>query len=157
MAVSQLGIAREYQNLYDPIIGTTEDEGRSLPDPTPREKTDQASDLHQAYSSLKDELLGEISAIESQLLRPATDVREMIRPIQKTIKKRDHKRMDLATAQEKVTKMQRKEMRSIKEETQLAKAQEELAHLSEVRSISSFTTLSDGMSRVAVFLTLSTS
>lgn len=132
MAVSQLGIIREYKSLYESMSDPKDgDEGRT-PAVTPREQAERTATLLQAYTNLKDEIVTEIASIESQLLRPAMDAREMLRPVQKTIKKRDNKRVDLANAQDKVNRMYHKGSKSPKEEAQLVKAQEELSHLTEV-------------------------
>lgn len=93
---------------------------------------ERTSGMKQAYSGLHEEMRDEITAMETLLLRPATDAKDMIQPIKKTIKKREKMRVDFENAQAKVTKLQRKPGKSAKEDTQLAKAQGELSVLSDV-------------------------
>lgn len=138
MAVSQLGIASAFQDLYAPIEASsaanedTEEERRVVHEATPHAMLERTSGMHQAYSGLHEEMRDEITAIETLLLRPASDAKDMIQPIKKTIKKREKMRVDFENAQAKVTKLQRKPGKSAKEETQLAKAQGDLSVLSEV-------------------------
>ncbi|KAH7158270.1 SH3 domain-containing protein [Dactylonectria estremocensis] len=137
MAVSQLGIASAFQDLYAPIEASsaanedTEEERRVVHEATPHAMLERTSGMHQAYSGLHEEMRDEITAIETLLLRPASDAKDMIQPIKKTIKKREKMRVDFENAQAKVTKLQRKPGKSAKEETQLAKAQGDLSVLSE--------------------------
>ncbi|KAF7551560.1 hypothetical protein G7046_g7681 [Stylonectria norvegica] len=131
ISVFQLNIAKGFQDIYEPILGTTEGEGRPSGVNTPRHIASRTNNLHEAYAGLQEEMAVEITSIETQLLRPATDARDMILPIRGTIKKREAKRVDYENAHEKVTKLQRKTGRSVKEESALAKAQETLAHVAE--------------------------
>ncbi|KPM46370.1 hypothetical protein AK830_g237 [Neonectria ditissima] len=133
MASSQLGAANAFKELYGPIGGDAEEgeEQRIVPVATPRHVLRRSVGLQQVYASLHEEMRDEITAMETLLLRPATDAKDLIQPIKKTIKKRDKTRVDFEGAQAKVTKLQRKPGKTPKEETQLAKAQLDLSVLSE--------------------------
>ncbi len=89
--------------------------------------------MTEAYSGLKDDLTKEVVAIDTQIIDPATDARKCLAPIKKTIKKREDKMVTYEKAQEKVKKLQRKPDRSPKEESALAKAENEMTFASEVR------------------------
>lgn len=140
MAFTQLGVAGAFHDLYGPIDASIaadeeeEEERRVIHTATPRAMLERTSGMKQAYSGLHEEMRDEITAMETLLLRPATDAKDMIQPIKKTIKKREKMRVDFENAQAKVTKLQRKPGKSVKEETQLAKAQGELSVLSDVRA-----------------------
>ncbi|KAK2067401.1 hypothetical protein P8C59_001148 [Phyllachora maydis] len=123
---SQLHIVTEYEGLYDPIVGASDGHGQSL-EPTPDLQLHRSYNLKNAYSELKIGLMEEIGMIEDQIVKPATDARDSINPIRKTIKKRENKRLDYDKAQEKYTKLYRKPGRSVKEDAALAKAQEEMS------------------------------
>ncbi|KAF7551425.1 hypothetical protein G7Z17_g5005 [Cylindrodendrum hubeiense] len=142
MAFCQLGIAGAFYELYGPIDASITADGEEKEDveeeerhiihaATPRAILERSSGMHQAYSGLHEELRDEITTMETLLLRPATDAKDMIQPIKKTIKKREKTRIDFENAQAKVTKLQRKPGKSAKEETQLAKAQGELEVMSD--------------------------
>ena len=89
--------------------------------------------MKEAYFELRSELNEEINSIEERLIRPGHDARQSIAPIRKTIKKREDKRYDVEKTQEKVHKLHRKTCRTPKEDAQLAKTEDELATLAEVR------------------------
>lgn len=125
-------MAKEYQGLYDPIIGSAEG-SKSTSQPTPELQLARTFALSEVYADLKDELTKEVVAIDTQIIQPATDARKCLAPIKKTIKKREDKMIAYEKAQEKVKKLQRKADRSPKEETALAKAENEMTQASEVR------------------------
>ncbi|KAK1961723.1 SH3 domain-containing protein [Colletotrichum sublineola] len=126
MATSQWAIVKEYQDLYDPIVGASEGHARPSIE-TPRLQLNRTFKLSGAYSDLKDELIEEVTAIDSQVIRPATEARGFIQPLRKTIKKRENKRLDYEKAQEKVKKLQKKTGRTPKEEAQLSKVEFEMS------------------------------
>ncbi|TQN71400.1 Reduced viability upon starvation protein [Colletotrichum shisoi] len=130
MATSQWAIVKEYEGLYDPIVGASEGHARSGT-VTPQLQLDRTFKLSGAYSDLKDELIGEVTAIDSQVIRPATEARDYIQPLRKTIKKRENKRLDYEKAQDKVKKLQKKTGRTPKEEAQLSKVEIEVSCASE--------------------------
>lgn len=127
-------MVKEYQELYDPIVGTSEDEGRPM-ELTSESLISRVSDLHDVYSSLQLELGEEIVAIGTHLLAPATEAKTMMKPFHSMIKKREDKKLDLRHVQDKVQKMMWKNDRSIKEEKALSKARIEMARLTEVCTV----------------------
>lgn len=124
-------MAKEYQGLYDPIVCSLEGTKRSS-QPTPELQLNRTFALTGVYSDLKDELTKEVVAIDTQIIDPAADARKCLLPIKKTIKKREDKMVAYEKAQEKVKKLQRKADRSPKEETALAKAENDMTYASEV-------------------------
>lgn len=131
---SQLGIVTEYEGLYDPIVGATDGHGVE-PILTSQPLLDRTFRLKEAYTELRSELSEEISQLDVRIIRPATDARVYIDPIRKTIKKRENKRLDYEKAQDKANKLHKKMNRTPKEDGQLAKAEEEMARLGEVRGL----------------------
>ncbi|KAK4222560.1 hypothetical protein QBC38DRAFT_460283 [Podospora fimiseda] len=127
---SQLQIVTEIEGLYDPIVGATDGHGRDAV-PTPQLQLERTLALKEVFHELRTDLLQEITSIEERVLRPATDARNFIAPIRKTIKKRENKRIDYEKLQEKAIKLQRKGGRSAKEEVTLAKTQDEVARTAE--------------------------
>jgi amphiphysin len=131
MVMTQLGAATEYVTLYDPIVGATDGHGRPA-EPTPEMQLVRTFNLRKAYDDLKDDMVAEIAAFDTHVIRPVTDARESIQPLRKTIKKRENKRLDYEKCQEKYRKLQRKPGKSAKEDAQMHKHEEELHRLSEV-------------------------
>lgn len=132
LGTSQWAIVKEYEGLYDPIVGATEGHGRPSVT-TPKQQLDRTFKLREAYSDLKDELIEEVVAIDVQVIRPATEARDFLQPIRKTIKKRENKRLDYEKAEDKVKKLQKKSGRTPKEDAALSKAEFEMQCASEVR------------------------
>lgn len=129
---SQLEIANVYASLYDPIVGASDGHGRQTAI-TPDLQLHRTFALKDVYSDLRTELTEDITSIESRIIQPANNARQSIAPIRKTIKKREDKRFDVEKTQDKVHKLHRKATRTPKEDAQLAKAEDDLASLSEVR------------------------
>jgi amphiphysin len=130
---AQLGAATEYESLYDPIVGATDGHSRESA-PTPEEQLRRTLRLKEVFSDLRAEMMEEISMIDSRLVKPANDARDCINPIRKTIKKRENKRLDYEKCQDKVNKLTRKLNKTPKEDSSLAKAEQEVMVLAEVRS-----------------------
>ncbi|KAI0487388.1 hypothetical protein F4859DRAFT_254073 [Xylaria cf. heliscus] len=130
LSSTQLGVATEYDGLWDPIVGASEGLGKPAA-PTPELQLEQALRLKEAYAELKADLLEELLLIEARVVKPASSAREYIDPMRKTIKKRENKRLDFEKVQDKTTKLQRKSGRTSKDEASLAKLEAELERVSE--------------------------
>jgi hypothetical protein len=128
---SQLQIVTEYEGLYDPIVGATDGQSRAAP--TPSLQLERTFKLKTAYTELQTELVEEMIQIEGQVVKPATEARECIAPIRKTIKKRENKRLDYEKTQEKALKLQRKPGRTPKEDIAFEKAEAERSRAADVR------------------------
>ena len=99
---------------------------------TPELQLHRTYQLKETYSELKNEMIQEITEIEARVIQPATDARGCIVPIRKTIKKREDKRFDYEKSQDKVNKLANKPGRTPKEDSALAKAEQEMANLADV-------------------------
>ncbi|KAI1339241.1 hypothetical protein F5Y15DRAFT_383573 [Xylariaceae sp. FL0016] len=130
MASSQLSIVSEFDGLWDPIVGAADGHGQPAA-PTPELQLERTLRLKEAYSELKGELMEELATIDATIIRPATDARDCIAPMRKTIKKRENKRLDYEKCQDKANKLQRKPGRTPKEDASLAKAEAEVARTAE--------------------------
>jgi amphiphysin len=133
MVTSQLNTASEFATLYDPIAGASDGHG-GRSQPTPELQLTRTFNLRTAFEGAKNDIIADISAFESHVIKPGSDARDFIQPIRKTIKRREAKRLDFEKCQEKARKLQRKPGKSAKEDAQMHKVEEELAHLSEVES-----------------------
>jgi hypothetical protein len=128
---TQLQVVTEYEGLYDPIAGASDGQSRHAV-PTPQLQLERTFRLKKAYTDLKAELVEEMIIIEDHILKPATDARECIAPIRKTIKKRENKRSDYEKTQDKALKLQRKPGRTPKDDVALAKADAEMSRAADV-------------------------
>jgi len=126
-------VVAEYEGLYDPIVGASDGHGREAV-PTPEVQLTRTFKLRETYAELKAEMLQEIGEIETRVIKPAVDAKDCIQPIRKTIKKRENKRLDYEQQQDKVHKLSKKMSRSAKEESQLAKAEQDMANMADVSS-----------------------
>ncbi|KAF8859899.1 hypothetical protein BDZ45DRAFT_347226 [Acephala macrosclerotiorum] len=119
-----------FEELYQPIIGAGDGHG-PRPYMTPRDQLDRTTQLKLAYTELKTDLLEEVAMMDARVIKPATDAKEYLAPIKKTIKKRENKRLDWERYQDKVLNYQRKMKRTDRENAALAKAEEELSRATE--------------------------
>lgn len=89
--------------------------------------------LKEAYTDLKTELTEEVNMMDTRIIRPATEAKECLQPIRKTIKKRENKRLDWERYTDKVNSLSKKMKRTDRENATLVKSQEELALATDVR------------------------
>ena len=130
---SQLGTVAYFEELYNPIVGASDGHGHE-PVMTPQVQLDRSYKLKEAYTELKTDLLEEVNMIDARIVKPATEAKDYIQPVKKTIKKRENKRLDLERYTDKVSSASKKQKRSDRENAALAKAVEELAKATEVGS-----------------------
>lgn len=65
-------------------------------------------------------------------MRPANEVREYLKPVKKTIKKREDRRLDLERYQDRVNHSTKKPNKTDRDHQALAKAQEEASKAADV-------------------------
>ncbi len=100
---------------------------------TPHAQLDRSIELKQAYTELKGDLLEEVNMTDIRIIKPATEAKECIQPIKKTIKKRENKRLDYERYFDRVNNAAKKQKRSEREDAALAKAEIELSKATDVR------------------------
>ena len=99
---------------------------------TPQLQLDRTAKLKEAYTELKTDLLEEVIMMDARVIKPATDAKDYIQPVRKTIKKRENKRLDWERYIDKVNHASKKMKRTDRENAALAKAEEELAKAADV-------------------------
>ncbi len=129
----QLGVVSSIEELYNPIIGASSDGHGHEPAMTPQVQLDRTNRLKLAYGELKTDLLEEVSMMDDRIIKPATEAKEYIQPIKKTIKKRENKRLDYERYFDRVTHASKKQNRSERDESSLAKAEVDLSKATDVR------------------------
>lgn len=120
-----------FEELYNPIVGASDGYGHP-PVITSQAQLERTSKLKEAYAELKTDLLDEVGMMDSRVIRPATDAKEYLQPIRKTIKKRENKRLDWERYTDKVNNASKKLKRSDRENAALAKAEEDLSRAADV-------------------------
>ncbi|KAL5337128.1 hypothetical protein BJX70DRAFT_251453 [Aspergillus crustosus] len=120
----------EFESLYSPIIGAAEDSSH-VPVPTPEATLARTRKLMTEYGNLKTELLGDLTAIDDQMINPASQAKECLLPFKKAIKKRDDKKLDYERHQGRVDNYSKRGKRSEREEAALTKAEEDFAKATE--------------------------
>lgn len=97
---------------------------------------DRTAKLKVVYADLKTDLLEEVAMMDARIIKPATDAKDFLQPLRKTIKKRENKRVDWERYIDKVNTLQSKKLkRTDRENAALAKAEEDLAGAADVRFI----------------------
>ncbi|APA10875.1 hypothetical protein SS1G_03461 [Sclerotinia sclerotiorum 1980 UF-70] len=130
MLSTQLNTATSFEELYQPIVGTS-DAHRDNPAVTPRQQMSRTIKLKETYAELKTDLLEEVMMMDSRVTKPATEAKDFLQPIRKTIKKRENKRLDWERYIDKVNKASAKMKRTDRENAALAKAEEEQGRAAE--------------------------
>lgn len=72
--------------------------------------------------------------MDSRVIKPATEAKEYIQPIRKTIKKRENKRLDWERFTDKVNSQAKKMTRSDRENIALEKSRGDLERATEVKT-----------------------
>ena len=72
--------------------------------------------------------------MDARVIKPATDAKDYLQPVRKTIKKRENKRLDWEHYIDKVNHASKKMKRTDRENAALTKAEEELAKAADVSS-----------------------
>ncbi|OBT70338.1 hypothetical protein VE03_00348 [Pseudogymnoascus sp. 23342-1-I1] len=121
----QLNAVTVFEELYNPIVGATSEGHGHDAIMTPETMLTKTNNLKEAYAELKADLLEELNLVDPRIIRPATEVLECIKPIKKTIKNRENKRIDYESYQDRVDK-KRRQKRSEKEEAGLLKLEADM-------------------------------
>jgi hypothetical protein len=98
---SQHRLVCEFHGIYEPIIGAGKDHTSAHQAVlTPEPILQRTVKLQAAYLELKNELLEEVNLVEQRIILPATNAREYIKPMKKTIKQRQDRKVCIAATNE---------------------------------------------------------
>ncbi|KAL4817080.1 hypothetical protein BDW67DRAFT_35905 [Aspergillus spinulosporus] len=120
----------EFENLYAPIIGSTEPTSHT-PVPTPEATLARTTKLKTEYEDLTKDILHDLAAIDQQMIAPASQAKECLVPLKKAIKKRDDRKLDYERHHGRVENYSKRAKRSERENASLLKAEEDLAKATE--------------------------
>ncbi|KAI8979907.1 hypothetical protein BDB01DRAFT_843920 [Pilobolus umbonatus] len=114
--------------IYDTNLGISVPEGmvRKRVQPTSATELQAATDTEAAMTYCRDEVLPELDVVDRDIVQPLMSLMEIIKLIQKTMVKRDHKLIDYDRHRVNLNKLNNKEDRSFSEEKQIFKVQTQL-------------------------------
>ena len=114
--------------IYSSQIGLETEEGgvQRRVQPTPAAALQAANDAEAAMAYCRDEILPELDSIDHYVIRPALELQEIIKRIQKAIVKRNHKLIDYDRHRVSLNKLTTKAERSLSEEKSIFKVQSQL-------------------------------
>lgn len=120
----------EFDGIYAPIIGSS-DPTTAKAAPTPEVTLARTRRLREEYEELRKELAEELNAVDQRMIRPASQAKEYLAPLKKTIKKREDRKLDYERYQSRVDSYTKKTKRSDRDNAALAKAEADLAKATE--------------------------
>ncbi|KAB8235983.1 hypothetical protein BDV23DRAFT_143815 [Aspergillus alliaceus] len=127
----QARMLSELEGLYAPIVASSDSSTAGKGVQTPQETLARTAKLAQEYEELQNELLEELNAINERMIKPATQARDYMKPLEKTIKKRDDRKLDYERYQGRVDSYSKKTKRSDRDNASLTKAENDLARARE--------------------------
>ncbi|KAI1298105.1 hypothetical protein EDD11_006877 [Mortierella claussenii] len=112
--------------IYDPALG--EPSGEIIPRraQTAPESIQAVDDFQAVMREIRDTLLPEVDKLELQVVRPLTEMQNLMKMIRKTIVKRDHKLVDYDRFRISLRKLQDKKERTLSDEKQIFKLESQL-------------------------------
>lgn len=117
----------EYDLLYAPIIGASEDYTGHVPVETDPALVDRTTRLKVEYDELKKDLIAELDVVQHKMIGPAQDAKDNLAIAKKVIKKREDKKLDYERYQSRVDSSMKKTKLSDRDRAQLTKAQNDLS------------------------------
>ncbi|KAI8982010.1 hypothetical protein BDF20DRAFT_864514 [Mycotypha africana] len=125
---NQAAMAQYLAGIYDSTLGTQVPEGavQKRFQQTPAIQLQAVNDAEAAMAYCRDEVLPELDVVDRDIVRPLLELTEIIKTVQKTMTKRNHKLIDYDRHRLALQKLQNKQERSFSEEKQIFKVQASL-------------------------------
>ncbi|KAI8890272.1 BAR-domain-containing protein [Backusella circina FSU 941] len=125
---NQAAMAQYLAVIYDSNLGTQVPEGavQKRFQQTPAAALQSVNDAEAAMAYCRDEVLPELDVVDRDIVRPLMELGEIIKVIEKTMIKRDHKLIDYDRHRIALQKINNKTERSFSEEKQIFKIQSQL-------------------------------
>ncbi|CDM35969.1 hypothetical protein DTO013E5_5471 [Penicillium roqueforti] len=131
IATYQSRLIDEFDGLYGPIIGSSETPSNHNAVDTDPVRLARTNRLRKEYDELRNDLIEELGAVDTRMTKPASQAKESLAPMKKTIKKRNDKKTDFEISQGRVDSLMKKPKRTDRDNANLAKAEAELADTKE--------------------------
>ncbi|KAF7586903.1 hypothetical protein BBP40_008032 [Aspergillus hancockii] len=127
----QTRILSELENLYVPIVASSDSSVATKAVQTPQATLDRTTKLAHEYEELRNELMEELNAINERMIKPASQAKDYMKPLERTIKKRDDRKLDYERYQGRVDSYNKKMKRSERDNVALTKAESDLVRATE--------------------------
>ena len=125
MLTHQIEFSKSVAEIYKPISGRMSDPDSYVVDGNP-EGIRACEEYEEIVKELQTSLQPELEMIETRVIRPADELLEIIKVIQKTATKRDHKQLDFDRHRASLQKIQDKKEKTLKDEKALYKAENDV-------------------------------
>ena len=125
MLQHQIEFSKAMTEIYKPISGRVSDPDTLRVEGSP-DGIRACEEYEAVVKDLQETLAPELEMIESRVIRPATELLDVIKVIRKTATKREHKKLDYDRHRATLKKLQEKKDRSAKDEKALWKAENEV-------------------------------
>ncbi|KAF9903175.1 hypothetical protein BX616_001697, partial [Lobosporangium transversale] len=112
--------------IYDPALGEPSGEVTPRRAQTAPESIQAVDDFQAVMREIRDILLPEVDKLEQQVVRPLTEMQNLMKMIRKTIVKREHKLVDYDRFRISLKKLQDKKDRTLGDEKQIFKLESQL-------------------------------
>ncbi|KAG6037773.1 hypothetical protein E4U41_004754 [Claviceps citrina] len=122
MLKHQIEFSQSMTEIYKPISGRVSDPDSIKPEGNP-EGIRACEEYEAIVKELQETLAPELDMIEARVIRPATELLDVIKVIRKTAVKRDHKKLDYDRHRASLKKLQDKKERTPKDEKAMWKAE----------------------------------
>ncbi|KAL9062381.1 MAG: hypothetical protein Q9157_008970 [Trypethelium eluteriae] len=121
----QKEFSKAIAEIYKPISGRMSDPDSYIAEGNP-EGIRACEEYEEIIKELQTSLQPELEMIETRVIRPADELLEIIKVIQKTATKRDHKQLDYDRHRASLKKIQDKKEKTLKDEKALYKAENDV-------------------------------
>ncbi|GAD97367.1 SH3 domain containing protein [Paecilomyces variotii No. 5] len=121
----QSRLVTEFEGLYAPVVGSSEGTTDREPYPTPEKTLVRTTKLREEYEDLRKDLMGVVNSVDDRMIRPASQAKDYLTPMKKTIKKREDTKLDFEHYQNRVDNSRKKTRRSDRDNAALAKTEAE--------------------------------
>lgn len=118
----QIEFSQAMTEIYKPISGRMSDPDSIKPEGNP-EGIRACEEYEAIVKELQETLAPELDMIETRVIRPATELMDVIKVIRKTALKREHKKLDYDRHRAVLKKLQDKKERTAKDEKAMWKAE----------------------------------
>lgn len=125
---AQVRMVESFAELYNPVVGSSGEGSDRDHVLTPELQLSRTANMVLAYTELRTDLLQEVAMVDSRIVKPANEALMAIKPIKKTIKNRENKRLDYDSSVSKLEskrrtqKTEKDEMAVLKLETDVHRA-----------------------------------
>ncbi|KAF2715535.1 hypothetical protein K504DRAFT_367505 [Pleomassaria siparia CBS 279.74] len=123
----QLLSAECFYTIYKPLGAKSAEYGGRVCAETPPAALERCQTLQEAFAELKTDMMEEVKDIEKKLVIPAKLAKDALKPMHKSIKRREEKKLDYERYKSRCEALQNKKARSDRDNAALNKHEQDLA------------------------------